>query len=132
MENFISRIFYEKEIELKRDKEFLIEIIKSNSGRRSLHALVNYLEENALSVLDFSDIILEVSKSFVDYEENQENIYFYGDELSKLVVELYDETEGKEEKEMKNIAYECLDIWDKMFERQIGTIRLLSKEILDR
>ena len=132
LENFISRIFYEKEIELKRDKEFLIEIIKSNSGRRSLHALVNYLEENALSVLDFSDIILEVSKSFVDYEENQENIYFYGDELSKLVVELYDETEGKEEKEMKNIAYECLDIWDKMFERQIGTIRLLSKEILDR
>ena len=49
-------------------------------------------------VLDFSDIILEVSKSFVDHEENQENIYFYGDELSKLVVELYDETEGKDEK----------------------------------
>lgn len=132
LESFISRIFYEKEIELERDKEFLIEIIKSNSGRRSLHALVKYLEENALSVLDFSDIILEVSKSFVDHEENQENIYFYGDELSKLVVELYDETEGKDEKEMKDIANECLDIWDKMFERQIGTIRLLSKEILDR
>ena len=97
-----------------------------------MHALVKYLEENALSVLDFSDIILEVSKSFVDNEENQENIYFYGDELSKLVVELYDETEGKDEKEMKDIANECLDIWDKMFERQIGTIRLLSKEILDR
>ena len=132
LESFISRIFYEKEIELERDKEFLIEIIKSNSGRRSLHALVKYLEENALSVLDFSDIILEVSKSFVDHEENQENIYFYGDELSKLVVELYDETEGKDEKEMKDIANKCLDIWDKMFERQIGTIRLLSKEILDR
>lgn len=132
LESFISRIFYEKEIELERDKKFLIEIIKSNSGRRSLHALVKYLEENALSVIDFSDIILEVSKSFVDYEENQENIYFYGDELSKLIVELYDETEGKEEKEMENIANECLDIWDKMFEKQIGTIRLLSKEILDR
>ena len=65
-------------------------------------------------------------------EKNQENIYFYGDEISKLVVGLYDETEGKEEKEMKNIANECLDIWDKMFERQIGTIRLLSKEILDK
>lgn len=68
----------------------------------------------------------------MEYENNQENIYFYGDELSRLVVELYDETEGKEEKEMKDIARECLNIWDKMFERQIGTIRLLSKEILDR
>ena len=33
---------------------------------------------------------------------------------------------------MKALANECLDIWDKMFERQIGTIKLLSKEILDR
>lgn len=132
LESFISRIFYENEIDLERDKEFLIEIIKSNSGRRSIHALVKYLEENALSIIDFSEIILEVLKSFVEYENNQENIYFYGDELSKLVVELYDETEGKEEKEMQDIARECLNIWDKMFERQIGTIRLLSKEILDR
>ena len=66
------------------------------------------------------------------YENNQENIYFYGEELSRLVVELYDETEGKEEKKMKDIARECLNIWDKMFEKQIGTIRVLSKEILDR
>ena len=40
--------------------------------------------------------------------------------------------EGKEEKKMKDIARECLNIWDKMFEKQIGTIRVLSKEILDR
>ena len=33
---------------------------------------------------------------------------------------------------MKNLASKCLDIWDKMFERQIGRIRLLSKEIFDR
>lgn len=132
LENFISRIFYDKDIDLKRDKEFLIEITKSNSGRRAVHALINYIEENALSIIDFSQIILGVLKSFVDEEYNQENIYFYGDELSKLVVGLYDETEGKTELEMKNLASECLDIWDKMFERQIGTIKLLSKEILDR
>lgn len=132
LENFISRIFYDKDIDLKRDKEFLIEITKSNSGRRAIHALINYIEENALSIIDFSQIILGVLKSFVDEEYNQENIYFYGDELSKLVVGLYDETEGKTELEMKNLAIKCLDIWDKMFERQIGTIKLLSKEILDR
>ena len=132
LESFISRIFYEKEIELERDKDFLIQIIKSNSGRRSIHALVKYLEENALSILDFSEIILGVSKAFVEDEYDRENIYFNGDEISKLVVELYDETEGKSDKKMKDIANECLDIWDKMFEKQIGTLRLLSKEILDR
>ena len=132
LEIFISRIFYDKDIDLKRDKEFLIEITKSNSGRKSIHALINYIEENALSIIDFSQIILGVLKSFVDEEYNQENIYFYGDELSKLVVALYDETEGKNELEMKKLASECLDIWDKMFERQIGTIKLLSKEIQER
>ena len=132
LENFISRIFYDKDFDLKRDKEFLIEITKSNSGRRAVHALINYIEENALSIIDFAQIVLGVLTSFVDEEYNQENLYFYGDELSKLVVALYDETEGKKEAEMRNIASECLDIWDKMFERQIGTIKLLSKEILDR
>lgn len=53
LENFISRIFYDKDIDLKRDKEFLIEITKSNSGRKSIHALINYIEENALSIIDF-------------------------------------------------------------------------------
>ena len=132
LENFISRIFYDNNIDLERDKDFLIEITKSNSGRRSIHALINYIEENNLSILDFSQIILEILKSFVEDEYNTENLYFYGDELSKLVVELYDETEGKNDREMKALANECLDIWDKMFERQIGTIKLLSKEILDR
>ena len=132
LENFISRIFYDNNIDLERDKDFLIEITKSNSGRRSIHALINYIEENNLSILDFSQIILGILKSFVKDEYNTENLYFYGDELSKLVVELYDETEGKNDREMKALANECLDIWDKMFERQIGTIKLLSKEILDR
>lgn len=68
----------------------------------------------------------------MDKEYNQENIYFYEEELSKLVIALYDETEGKNKLEMKKLASECLDIWDKMFKRQIGTIKLLSKEILDR
>lgn len=132
LESFISRIFYDKDIDLERDKEFLIEITKTNSGRRSIHAIIEYIEENALSILDFSEIILGALRSFVDDENDAENLYFYGDELSKLVVGLYDETEGKNDEKMKKLANECLNIWDKMFERQIGTIKLLSKEILDR
>ena len=132
LENFISIIFSNKDIDLKRDEKFLIEITKSNSGRKSIHDLINYIEENALSIIDFSQIILGVLKSFVDKEYNQENIYFYEEELSKLVIALYDETEGKNKLEIKKLASECLDIWDKMFERQIGTIKLLSKEIFDR
>lgn len=129
LKTFITRIFYEQEIELKRDKEFLIEIMKSNAGIESLYVFAKYLEENAKSILDFSDIILEAAKSAIDYKKNT---YLYGDELSKLIVKLYDETEGKKEKKFKDLANKCLDIWDKMFEREIGTIKLLSKEISDR
>lgn len=132
LERFVSRIFYDNDINLERDKDFLIEITKSNSGRKSMHAILEHIEKNALSILDFSEIILGVLKSFVNGEKDSESLYFYGDELSKLVVGLYDETEGKSDEDMRKIANECLDIWDKMFENQIGIIRTLSKEILDR
>lgn len=132
LESFISKIFFDNDINLKRDKEFLIDITKSSSGRRTVHAIIEYIEKNALSILDFSEIILEVLKSFINEDKDIENLYFYGDELSKLVVGLYDETEGKKDTEMQKISSECLNIWDKMFEKQLGSIRILSKEILDR
>ena len=38
----------------------------------------------------------------------------------------------KKENDMKILCSQCLDIWDEMFEKQIGSIKKLSKEILDR
>lgn len=129
IEDSICRLFYDNLINLDRDKEFLKDIMKSTTGRRSIH----YIDENAVSILDFKEIIIESIKSILENsEQEKENIYYYGDELSKLIVGLYDETVGKKQNDMKILSNQCLDIWDKMFEKQIGSIKKLSKDILDR
>ena len=132
VENFVNAILIYKKINIKRDKEFLIEMVRNNFGRRTVHNLLRNIEENALSIIDFSEVILEILNSYIYGEEDKELSYFYGKELSKLVVALYDETEGKKDSKMISISEECLNIWDKMFEKQIGIIKQLSRDISDR
>ena len=133
IEDSICRLFYDNLINLDRDKEFLKDIMKSTTGRRSIHSFIHYIDENAVSILDFKEIIIETIKSILENsKQEKENIYYYGDELSKLIVGLYDETVGKKQSDIKILSNQCLDIWDEMFEKQIGAIKKLSKEILDR
>lgn len=133
IEQSICRLFYDNLIDLNRDKEFLKDIMNSTAGRRSIHSFIHYIDENAVSILDFKEIIIESINSILENSElEKENIYYYGDELSKLIVGLYDETVGKKQREMKNLSEKCLDIWDEMFEKQIGSIKKLSRDILDR
>ncbi|MGB7604492.1 MAG: hypothetical protein WBL93_03350 [Lutisporaceae bacterium] len=129
----ISRLFYDNLIDLERDKDFLIEIMSSGLSRRTLHAFVNYLEEESKSVVNYKDIILSMSYHLIKEEcGRDEGIWGIEDEISKLIIGLYDETAGSTIPEIKNIAKECLDIWDLMFEKQIGPIRQLSQKLMER
>lgn len=129
----ISRLFYDNLIDLGRDKDFLIEIMSSGLSRRTLHAFVDYLEEKSKSVADYKDIILSMSYHLIKEGcGRDEGIWGIEDEISKLIIGLYDETAGSTLPEIKNIAKECLDIWDLMFEKQIGPIRQLSQELMER
>ncbi|MCU6713173.1 hypothetical protein M6D81_31195 [Paenibacillus sp. J5C_2022] len=129
----VSRLFYDNRINLERDKDFLIEIMSSNLSRRTLHAFVHYLEEEAKSVVEYKDIILSMSRHLIQNDtKNYEGAWGIHDEISKLVIGLYDETSGDTRPELKHIAQECLDIWDLMFEKQIGPVRRLSHEMMKR
>ncbi|MBT2287600.1 hypothetical protein J7E73_00320 [Paenibacillus albidus] len=129
----ISRLFYDNLINLTRDKDFLIEIISSNLTHRSLHAFAHYLEEESKSVIDYKDIILSMSRHLMNNQaDSLEGLWGVQDEISKLIIGLYDETSGSTKSEMKIIAQECLDIWDMMFEKQIGPVRKLSREMMER
>ena len=129
----ISRLFYDNLINLERDKDFLIEIMNSDLSRRTVHAFVHYLEEESKSVIDYKDIILSMSYHLIkDGYGKDKDIWGIEDEISKLVIGLYDETSSSPLSEMKSIAKECLNIWDLMFEKQIGPIRLLSQELMER
>ena len=129
----ISRLFYDDLIDLERDRDFLIEIMDSGLSRRTVHAFVHYLEEESKSVVQYKDIILSMSYHLINSGcGKDEGIWGVEDEVSKLVIGLYDETSGSSLPEMKKNAEECLDIWDLMFEKQIGPIRFLSQKLMER
>jgi hypothetical protein len=133
LEMSISRLFYDNFIDLKRDKDFIIEIMNSSLSGRTVHAFVHYLEEESKSVVDYKDIILSMSYHLVRNEVDKfEGIWGIEDEISKLIIGLYDETSNSTIPEIKDIANECLDIWDLMFEKQFGQIRSLSQKLMER
>jgi hypothetical protein len=129
----ISRLFFDNRINIERDKEFLIEIMSSSISRGTLHSFINYLEEEANSLVDFSDIIISMSNHLIESISNGiDREYGVDKSLSKLIIGLYDETAGSQKVKEKEISQNCLNLWDKMFEYQIGSVRRLSKEIMER
>jgi hypothetical protein len=129
----ISRIFYDNLIELERDKDFLIELMKSSMSRRTIHSFVHYLEENSKSIIEYKDIILSMSYTLIENQAEYSGDYWgIDDELSKLIVGLYDETSQLPDEKLNGVSQQCLDIWDLMFEKRIGSARGLSQQILDR
>ncbi|WP_074033995.1 hypothetical protein [Exiguobacterium sp. AT1b] len=129
----ISRIFYDNLIDLKRDKDFIIEIMNSRLSRRTVYAFVHYLEENSKSLVDYKDIIISMSYYLIkNIGSMVEDMWVIEDDISKLIIGLYDETSDSQIPDIKDIAEECLGIWDLMFEKQIGPIRSLSQKLMDR
>ncbi|KOA74495.1 hypothetical protein ACR53_15595 [Bacillus stratosphericus] len=129
----ISRLFYDDLIDLNRDKDFLIEIMNSSLNRRMVHAFVRYLEEKSKSIVDYKDIIFSMSYHLLGNDVGKfEDIWGIEDEISKLIIGLYDETSNSTIPEIKDIANECLNMWDLMFENQFGQIRSLSQKLMER
>lgn len=129
----ISRLFYDNLINVHRDKEFLVDIMSSGISRRTLYAFIHYLEEESKSLIDFSDIIISMSDHLIKaISDGKDREYGLDDSLTKLVIGLYDETLGSSQGKLKEISNTCLDLWDKMFEYQIGSARRLSQEMMER
>ena len=90
-------------------KEYPNSIIKSKSER-----MFELYCEN-------SDNVIESKKEIKDMDE------YYIEKLVNIVINLFDQVVNNEK--YKEVKIKCLDIWDKMFEKGIGNIRNISKEI---
>ncbi|MFB9380685.1 hypothetical protein ACFFRT_08850 [Enterococcus thailandicus] len=132
IEHTISRLFYDNLVDLDRDKDFLIEIVGSDLSRKLVHSFVRYLENESKSIIDFEEIILSMGTNIVRFRDKNNDYWEVEDEISKLIIGLYDETTNLESPKMKAISDKCLDLWDLMYENQIGSIRNLSQKIMDR
>ena len=129
----LSRMFYDKYVDAKRDREFLHEFMKAQVSRRTIYAFVNYLEESAISIVDYADIIIQLCENVLQMEvETLREQWGIEDEISKLIISLYDETANSSRMTDKQIAGKCLDLWDIMFERQLGSVREVSRKLMER
>lgn len=83
----LSRMFYNKYVDAKRDREFLQEFIKAQISRRTIYAFVNYLEESAFFIVDYADIILQLCENVLQMEvETLREQWDIEDEISKFFI----------------------------------------------
>ena len=129
----LSKIFYDKYVDAKRDRQFLKEFMKNRVSRRTVWAFVYYLEENAVSIVDYADIILQLCENVLQMKlEELRKQWGLVDEISKLIISLYDETASSNIVTKKQISDKCLELWDIMFERQIGSVGEFSRKLMER
>ena len=129
----LSKMFYDKYIDAKRDRYFLQEFMKTKMSRRTVRAFIHYLEENAVSVIDYANVILQLCENVLQMELGElRSQWGIENEISRLIISLYDETSNSNAITSKQIATKCLELWDIMFERQIGSVRVLSQKLMER
>ena len=50
----------------------------------------------------------------------------------KVDISLYDETANSGKEIDRKTAEKCLELWDIMFERQLGSVREISRKLMER
>lgn len=126
-------IFRDNMLDLEADSEFLIEIMKSNVSELLLNSFITYLDSSIGSLKAYGEIIITLCQNCLNrVDGNKDASYGIVGHISRLVLALYDETVGCKSETYKKIAEKCLDLWDIMFEKQIGYTRALSLQLMDR
>lgn len=129
----LSKMFYDKYINEKRDRQFLQEFIKTNLSRRIVDSFMHFLTESAVSVVDYSDIIIELCENVLSMDSDElQKQWGLTTSISELIITLYDETSNSNITSQKKTAQKCMDLWDVMFERQIGAVRRISEAMMER
>ena len=129
----LGKMFYDELVDLERDSDFLIDMMKSSVSTRMVYSFVNFVEKNAHSVKDFSEVIITLCENVLSMSrEDIASQWGIDDSVSKLIIALYDETANSLRESDRQIAEKCLELWDVMFEKQIGQVRELSRALMER
>lgn len=125
----LSKIFNKNYIDSIHDKEFLKELMESKVSRKLVRAFINYLEENTNSIILYKDIILQLCENILQMKlEDLKQEWGLENHISKLIISLYDKTKNID----NQTSDKCMDLWDIMFEKQLGSVREISKKLMER
>src|SRR5699024_9062708 len=132
LEKTVSHLLINETIDMERDKDFLKLIFTSKYLRKIAYQFNQYIEKQAKPIQTFAELIFELAYNLINNTDEVKDYWGAEDEISKMIIGLYDELSDAKSPDLKKIANECLDVWDLMFEKQIGMIRTLSFNMMER
>ena len=117
-------------LDVKDDSDLIKKILYSNINKRILADFAEFISKQG-NLKDYSDLIIESGYAILDRNQITTNqLWELEDEIPKLIIGLYDITSVSGLEKDKTIACECLNIWDKMYECNIGMARLLTNQMM--
>ena len=100
-------------------------------NRKVMEFFYDYFSTNN-DIKQYSDIIIEMSENIIEKESiHHDSILDFDTIMSKLIIGLYDQVSFSNTAENRAIANKCLDVWDLMYERNLGISREFSNQIMD-
>lgn len=72
-------------------------------------------------MIDYAEVIIALCENVLNTpREELEKQWGIESDISKLIIALYDETANLDKETERKISEKCLELWDVMFEKQIG------------
>lgn len=126
-----SKLLRRDLIKYPEDKILIKKILMSKINKHLLDVFYDYLSRNG-GIINFADIIIDMSYAIINEETKQDNYVWRLDtKISRLIIGLYDEATSNKTSKYKDIANKCLDIWDLMYEKNLGIARTLANQIMN-
>jgi len=126
----LNMLFYRDSFVLSEDHELMKKVASLHPGVTIL-SLNHYICEHDLPALDFIDIVAHICNQLKN-NINNEAIYKRGyysmiHDLPTLVSKIYDQATGN-----KETISTCLDMWDALYQCNVGNIREITQQIMDK
>lgn len=125
-----ARLFRNEILDAKDDSDLIKKILYSKLNKNVLMYFSDFIRKQG-NLKDYSDLIIESGVSiFGENQKNPKQLWGQEVEISKLIIGLYDITSVSSLEKDKSIARKCLDIWDKMYECNVGVARMFTNQMM--
>ena len=125
-----GRLFTDKLVDMLQDLTLIDSILKSKIKKNVLSHFFEYVvEQNMLK--HYADLIFDLCMSVLEKPDEVKYIWGVDTALLKMVLSLYDETTNSQDATDIEISLKCLDVWDKMYEKNVGMARSLTEQLLN-
>lgn len=123
------RLFNSKRLSFEDDSTFILSVFETKKSQDLIEPFIHWLKKEGLNLNEYHEIIFKIIKEAIEeYDKNNpEHSYAY-DDLNYIIIKLFDEVSNTD---LEDVKIMCLDLWDEMFIRHIGSIRKLSREIVN-